>query len=251
MEFELTDEQRRLRDETRAFVREEVRPRAIALDRGHEYPADVLAELGDRRLAGLTLPEEYGGRGEGLVELAVVTEELAAGLMSVASALALHLGVATVVERFGTDAQRDEFLPEMATFDHVGALGLTETDAGSDKLAMETTAERDGDEWVLDGEKAWVTNFPNADVVLTSVIRRYRDEPTAVTGAEQAALNRVSITVAVRYYDQVEEETILEEQFTASQEYDPARGLSEEIAAAQAALENIAEDVFTAATSDW
>jgi alkylation response protein AidB-like acyl-CoA dehydrogenase len=96
-----------------------------------------------------------------------VTEELSAALMPVASALALHLGVATVVERFGTDRQYEELLPEMASYDTVGALGLSEANAGSNKLEMETTAERDGDEWVIDGHKQWVTNFLDADLVLT------------------------------------------------------------------------------------
>ncbi|UPW01830.1 acyl-CoA dehydrogenase family protein [Halorussus gelatinilyticus] len=167
MPFHLTEDQRALREDVREFAESEIRPRAIELDRNEEYPAEILAELGDRGWTGLTLPEEYGGRGEGLVELAVLTEELAAAMMTVAGALALNLGVATVIERFGTDAQKDEYLPEMATFDRVGALGLSEANAGSDKLAMETTAERDGDEWVLDGHKQWVTNFSHADFVLT------------------------------------------------------------------------------------
>jgi alkylation response protein AidB-like acyl-CoA dehydrogenase len=183
MPFRLTEDQRVLREEVREFAESEIRPRAIELDRNEEHPGDILAELGDRGWTGLTLPEEYGGRGEGLVELAVLTEELAATMMTVASAFALNLGVATVVERFGTDAQREAYLPEMATFDAVGALGLSEANAGSDKLAMETTAERsaatsrsegdettaerEGDEWILDGHKQWVTNFQHADFVLT------------------------------------------------------------------------------------
>jgi alkylation response protein AidB-like acyl-CoA dehydrogenase len=182
--FELTDEQRALREEVRTFAREEIRPRAIDLDRAEDHPGEILAELGDRGLTGLTLPEAYGGRGEGLVELALVVEELSAAMNTVASALALNLGVATIVERFGTDQQREAFVPEMATLDTVGALGLSEANAGSNKLEMETTADRDsaeqssahpgeaeaspdGDEWVIDGHKQWVTNFLHADEVLT------------------------------------------------------------------------------------
>ncbi|QLG29026.1 acyl-CoA dehydrogenase family protein [Halorarum halophilum] len=196
MDFRLTDDQRALREDVRAFTREEIRPAAIELDWNGEYPDEILEELGERRLTGLTIPEEYGGRGEGLVELALVTEELAAGLMSVASATALHLGVAAVVERFGTDAQRETFLPGMATFDRVGALGLSEANAGSDKLAMETTAERDGDEWVLNGHKEWVTNFLDADVVLTY----------AKTGPDGDAPNNVSAFLVPTDAFEVEEE---------------------------------------------
>jgi alkylation response protein AidB-like acyl-CoA dehydrogenase len=167
MPFGLTERQRALREEVREFAASEIRPRAIELDWNEEYPGEILAELGDRGYAGITLPEEYGGRGEGLVELAVLTEELAAAMMTVASALALNLGVATIVERFGSEAQKEEYLPEMATFERVGALGLSEANAGANKLEMETTARRDGDEWVIDGHKQWVTNFQHADVVLT------------------------------------------------------------------------------------
>ncbi|WP_135366644.1 acyl-CoA dehydrogenase family protein [Halosimplex halophilum] len=167
MNFELTDTQRDLRDEVRTIAQEEIRPQAIDLDRREAYPADILAELGERRLTGLTLPEEYGGRGEGLVELVVMTEELAAALMSVASTVALHLGVASIIAEHGSEPQRERYLPEMASYDMVGVLGLSEANAGSDKLAMETTAQRDGDEWVLNGHKQWVTNYRDADVVLT------------------------------------------------------------------------------------
>ncbi|WP_227356276.1 acyl-CoA dehydrogenase family protein [Haladaptatus salinisoli] len=167
MKFELTESQRMLRDEAREYARTQIRPRAIDLDRNGEHPSAILDELGDRGYAGVTLPETYGGMGEGPVELALLVEELSAALMSVASALALHLGVATVIERFGTDEQRDRFLPEMASYETVGALGLSEENAGSNKLQMETSARRDGDEWVVNGHKRWITNFQHADYVLT------------------------------------------------------------------------------------
>ncbi|WP_435195573.1 acyl-CoA dehydrogenase family protein [Natronomonas sp. EA1] len=182
MRFSLTAEQQALREEARTFAEEEIRPRAIDLDQSETYPEEVLRDLGDRRWTGLTLPESYGGRGKGLVELALVVEELSAALMPVASALALHLGVATVIERFGTDAQRERYLPEMATFDTVGALGLSEENAGSDKSRLETTARKEGDEWVIDGHKQWVTNALDADVVLVY----------ATTGPEEAAPHNVS-----------------------------------------------------------
>ena len=182
MGFGLTSAQRDLRDDVREYARTEIAPRAAELDRNEEYPAEILNDLGDRRLTGLTLPEEYGGRDEGLVELAVVIEELSAAMMPVASALALHLGVATVVEHFGSERLREEFLPGMARFDTVGALGLSEADAGSDTLAMETRAEPDGDEWVLNGHKRWVTNFFDADTVLTY----------AKTGPDEEAPHNVS-----------------------------------------------------------
>lgn len=182
MRFDLTEDQRALRDEVREFMKEEIEPKSRELDREEEYPSTIFDKLGEHRLTGVTLPKEYGGRGEGLVELALMIEELSAGLMSVASTIGLHLGVATVVEHFGTEAQCEDFLPEMASFDTVGALGLSEANAGSNKLEMETTAERDGDEWVLNGHKQWVTNFLDADYVLTY----------AKTGPEEDAPHNIS-----------------------------------------------------------
>ena len=182
MHFEFTETQRSLRDEAREFARETIEPRAMELDRREEHPTAILEELGEMGYGGLVLPESVGGLGHGLPELAVVTEELSAALMPVASALALHVGVAAVVDRFGSDDLRSRVLPEMARFETVGALGLSEENAGSDKRRMETTATRDGDEWVLDGHKRWITNFDHADVVLTY----------AKTGDDAAAPHNVS-----------------------------------------------------------
>ena len=195
MRFELTESQQALRNEVREFVEHEIKPQAIRLDQQEAYPAKILDELGKRRLIGITLPEEYGGRGEGLLELALVTEELSAGLMSVASSIGLHIGVATIVERFGTDEQRETFLPKMASFDTVGALGFSEANAGSNKLEMETTAERSGDEWILNGHKQWVTNFLDADYVLTY----------AKTGSEEDAPHNISAFLVPTTEFEVEE----------------------------------------------
>lgn len=166
MRFTLTDEQAAFRDTIREFAREEIAPRAAQLDQNEEYPGEILDELAEMGLTGLTLSSEYGGQDGDLVDLVLAIEELSAAMMPVASALALHLGVATVIERFGSETLQTEILPSMARFETVGALGLSEENAGSDKLAMETTATRDGDEWVLSGHKRWVTNYQNADVVL-------------------------------------------------------------------------------------
>ena len=167
MRFELTAVQRQFRDEVRSFATEEIAPVAAELDDREESPTELLGELGEMGITGLTLPEKYDGQGAGLVELVVVIEELSAAMMPVASALALHLGVATVIKRFGSADLKETFLPEMARYETVGALGLSEENAGSDKLGMETTARRDGDEWILDGHKRWVTNYFDADYVLT------------------------------------------------------------------------------------
>ncbi|APX96631.1 acyl-CoA dehydrogenase family protein [Natronorubrum daqingense] len=193
--LDLTEDQSAFRDDVRTFVAEEIRPNAIELDQTETYPADILAELGDRRLTGLTIPEAYGGMGEGHLELVVLIEELSTALMSVSSSLALHLGVAGVIEQFGTDDQRETYLPEMATFDTVGALGLSEAGAGANKLEMETTATREGDEWVLEGHKQWVTNYFDADCVLTY----------AKTGPDEEAPHNISAFLVPAEEFEVEE----------------------------------------------
>jgi alkylation response protein AidB-like acyl-CoA dehydrogenase len=182
MQFTLTAEQEAFRAQVRDFAQGEIHPIAGELDRREEYPREILARLGDMGITGLTLPEDHGGEGAGLVELVVAIEELSAAMMPVASALALHLGVATIVERFGSAQLVERHLSDMAGFDTVGALGLSEAGAGSDKLAMETTAERAGNEWILSGHKQWVTNFFDADLVLTY----------AKTGPAEAAPHNIS-----------------------------------------------------------
>lgn len=167
MRTQLTETQQQLRDEIRQFAQETIKPQAIELDTAEEHPTEILNELSDRGYTGFTIPETYGGMGEGMVELALMTEELAAALMPVAGAVALHLGVAEVIQRFGTDEQRETYLPSMASYDTVGVLGMSEQNAGSNKLEMETTAEREGDEWILNGHKQWLTNFQDGDYVLT------------------------------------------------------------------------------------
>ena len=167
MRFEPTDTQAAFRREMRSFADETIAPIAGEADRTGEFPDEILTELGEMGVTGLTLSKEHGGSGGTLVDLVIAIEELSAVMMPIASALSLHLGVATVIERFGSLQLKREFLPEMARYETVGALGLSEDNAGSDKSRLETTAERDGDEWVLSGHKRWVTNFFGADYVLT------------------------------------------------------------------------------------
>jgi alkylation response protein AidB-like acyl-CoA dehydrogenase len=167
MDYGLTDRAMALRREVRRFVEDDLSPVAAEIDREDRYPAAVLEALGEHGYAGLTIDDAYGGGGGSMLELTVLIEELSRANMAVASAVGLNLGVAEAIERFGTDDQREAYLPGMARLETVGALGLSEAGAGSDKSGMETTAERDDDGWVIDGRKRWVTNFANADVVLT------------------------------------------------------------------------------------
>lgn len=167
MPFHLTAAQQQLQSEVQTFVEAEIAPIADDLDRNEEYPADILHQLAEQGYTGLIVPGEFNGQGKGLVEFVLLIEELSTALMPVASALALHVGVAAVIERFGSSQLKDRYLPSMAAFETVGVLGLSERNAGSDKSRMETTARQDGDGWVLNGHKQWVTNYQNSDVALT------------------------------------------------------------------------------------
>ena len=165
MRFQLTDEQRQIRTAIREFVEEEVNPVARELDQNHEYPGDLLGQLADQGIMGATLSEDYGGLDYGMVEYALIIEELSKGLMALGSAINVHVIAQTLIQKFGSDYLKETYLPEMATYETVGAFGLTEPNAGSDNAAMETRAERDQNEWVINGQKRWITNSPKADVV--------------------------------------------------------------------------------------
>jgi butyryl-CoA dehydrogenase len=156
--FELGPEQELLRQEVRRFAEERIRPGVAERDARREFPAEVLAELGEMGLLGLFVPERWGGAGFDMTAYAVAIEELA----RVCAATAVTVSVSNSVccwpiLRFGSDELRGEALPELAG-GALGGFGLTEPGAGSDVAAIRTTARRDGDEWVLDGEKAWITN---------------------------------------------------------------------------------------------
>jgi acyl-CoA dehydrogenase len=163
--FGLSNKQQDVRREAREFAQSTIEPVAQDLYVNDEYPGEILQQLGTQRLPGLTLSQEYGGLGYGHIEWALVTEELAAALMPVASALSVHLTTAELIERYGSDAQKAAHLDDMAQFQTVGAHGVTEQQAGNDKQRIETTAEPDGDEWIINGHKRWVTNFEHADIM--------------------------------------------------------------------------------------
>jgi alkylation response protein AidB-like acyl-CoA dehydrogenase len=165
MRFELTAEQRDLRDAMATYAAEEIEPVAREMDRNAEYPAEILEELADQGIMGMTISPEYGGLGYDLVSYALAIEELSAALMAVPSAINVHVITATLLDEFGSDYLKERYLPEMVDYETVGAFGLTEPNAGSDNSGMETRAEKEGDEWVIDGQKRWITNSPRADVV--------------------------------------------------------------------------------------
>ncbi len=159
MQFDLSEEQKLLRDEVRRFSEEVIRPGVVERDRAHAYPTEIMKQLGEMGLLGMSVPEEYGGSGSSNVDLAVVIEELARVCPAVAvSLIATNSVCGWPIAQFGCAELKERVLPDLASGATLGAFAVTEPGAGSDAASLKTRAERDGDSWVLDGEKAWVTN---------------------------------------------------------------------------------------------
>jgi alkylation response protein AidB-like acyl-CoA dehydrogenase len=152
-------------DAVRTFVRKEVVPVASDLEHADTYPVDLVAALADMGLFGSTIPPEYGGLGLDIRTYARVVEELAFGWMSLTGVLNTHMIAATLLKLQGTAEQKERLLPRMATGEMRGALSLSEPDAGSDAQALRCKAVPDGDEYVIDGTKMWVTNGERSSVV--------------------------------------------------------------------------------------
>jgi alkylation response protein AidB-like acyl-CoA dehydrogenase len=159
MNFDLEPEHELLRDTVRQFALEKVAPVAEELDKQKRFPYELVAELAGLGLMGMTIPEEYGGAGADTLSYAICVEELTRIDSSVAITLAAHHSLGTLpIYYFGSDEQKREWLPDLASGKKLAAFGLTEANAGSDAAATRTTAKLEGDEWVIDGSKIFITN---------------------------------------------------------------------------------------------
>ena len=180
MDFDFTPEQEQFRAVVREFAEAEIAPHAEEWDRDHVFPVDTVRAMGDLGLFGLPFPEEYGGSGADFATFCIAVEEL--GRVDSSMAITLEAGVglgANPIFRYGTEAQRKEWLPDLCAGRALGAFGLTEPSSGSDAGDTHTRAARDGDEWVINGEKAFITN---SGTEITSIIT-----VTARTGADQVS----------------------------------------------------------------
>ncbi|MFH1782735.1 MAG: acyl-CoA dehydrogenase family protein [Candidatus Omnitrophota bacterium] len=173
MDYFLTEEQIMIRDLARQIAKEKIKPVAAKYDEEGIFPWDIVKILADSDLCGIYIEEKYGGMGGGVMDLVIATEELskACGGISLAVA-ATALGTFPII-LFGTDEQKAKYLPDIASGKKLAAFGLTEAGAGSDAAAIQTTAEKKGDHYVLNGTKQWITNGGEAEVytVLASVDR--------------------------------------------------------------------------------
>ncbi len=165
----LTDVQTDILATVREFVDKEIIPHAQHLEHADEYPDDIVAGMTELGLFGLTIAEEYGGLGESLLTYALVVEELSRGWMSISGIVNTHFIVAYLVSRHGTEEQRARLLPKMATGEVRGAFSMSEPGCGSDVAAIRTRAVPQGDSYVINGQKMWLTNGARSGVVATLV----------------------------------------------------------------------------------
>ena len=165
----LTEIQTEILSAVETFVEKEILPHANALERDDEYPEDIVEGMKEMGLFGLMIPEEHGGLGESLLTYALVVEQIARGWMSVSGVINTHFIVAYMLMHHGTQEQKERLLPQMATGELRGGFSMSEPGCGSDVSAITSRGVRDGDEYVLDGQKMWLTNGARAGLIATLV----------------------------------------------------------------------------------
>ena len=156
-----------LRDQVQSFVAKEIAPRAAQIDSDNLFPADMWGKFGDMGLLGITVPEEYGGAGLGYLAHVVAMEEISRGSASVGLSYGAHSNLCVnQLHRNGTEAQKKKYLPKLVSGEHVGALAMSEPNAGSDVVSMKLKAEKKDGYYVLNGGKMWITNGGDADTLV-------------------------------------------------------------------------------------
>jgi len=165
------EQQTMIRDMARGFAAERLAPHAEAWDREHRFPREALAEMGELGFLGMLVPDEFDGAGVDHVAYALAIEEIAAGDGATSTIMSVHNSVGCMpILKFGTDAQKEQFLKPMARGRMLGAFCLTEPQAGSDASALRTRARREGDRWVLNGTKQFITSGKNGDIAIVFAV---------------------------------------------------------------------------------
>ena len=180
MQFALTDDQAAVQKLAREFAQAEVLPQAAAIDRDHRHPAELVKRMGELGFLGIAIPDAWGGAGFDHVSYVLAMEEISRACASTGVIMSVNNSlVCDPILRFGTDAQKREWLTPLASGKLLGCFALSEPEAGSDAAAQRTTATRDGDDWIISGVKNWITNGPVADVC---VLFTMNDRPAGHKG---------------------------------------------------------------------
>ena len=167
LDFDLGETADMLRDTVMSFAADAIAPRAAEIDRSNEFPRDLWPRLGELGLLGITVEEEYGGAGMGYLEHCVAMEEVSRASASVGLSYGAHSNICVNQIRInGNDAQKRRYLPKLISGEHVGALAMSESGAGSDVVGMRTRADKKADRYLLNGSKMWITNGPDAEVLV-------------------------------------------------------------------------------------
>lgn len=154
-----------LRDTVHQFATREIAPRAAAIDKDNQFPADLWKKMGDLGLLGITIPAQYGGSEMGYLAHAIAMEEISRASASVGLSYGAHSNLClNQIKLNGSEAQRAHYLPKLCSGEHIGALAMSEPGAGSDVVSMRLRADRQGDNYILNGNKMWITNGPDADI---------------------------------------------------------------------------------------
>jgi alkylation response protein AidB-like acyl-CoA dehydrogenase len=217
MDFTRSPEHQQIKEMVSEFTDEEIKPRAAEIDEEDEFPWELVDEMASLGLMGMPIPEEYGGAGLDYHAYATALEEIARGSGGVGTIVAAHISLAcNMIYDFGDEEQKQEFLTPLAEGREIGAFGLSEAGAGSDVPAMETKAERDDDEYVLNGGKLWISNGSVADTVVTFaktdeeagakgissfILRPEEDDGFIVEGTEEKLGDKGCPTAELRFDD--------------------------------------------------
>jgi isovaleryl-CoA dehydrogenase len=176
LNFDLDDTTQLLRETIRDFAAAEIAPRAAEIDRENQFPADLWVKMGNLGLLGITVDEEYGGVGMSYLDHVVAMEEISRASASVGLSYGAHSNLCVnQIFRNGSAAQKRKYLPKLISGEHVGALAMSEAGSGSDVVSMRLRADRNGDHFLLNGSKMWITNGPDANVLVVYA----KTEPTA------------------------------------------------------------------------
>ncbi len=167
MNFEITENEQMIADMVKDFAKKEILPNVMKWDESQEFPVEVFKKAGELGLMGVLVPEEYGGSGLGYFEYIQVIVEISKVCGSIGLSVAAHNSLCTNhILTFGSEQQKKKYLPKLATAEHIGAWGLTESNTGSDAMRMECVAEKEGDYYVLSGTKNWITHGKSGDIAV-------------------------------------------------------------------------------------